>query len=57
MAEYFKLYYRGPKDDVERYYRVIFKETPVTVFPASGSEKTGYSTFGIDEYDSHRAPA
>jgi hypothetical protein len=22
--EYFKLYYRGPKDDVERYYRVIF---------------------------------
>lgn len=31
--EYFKLYYRGPKDDVERYYRVIFKETPVTVFP------------------------
>lgn len=29
--EYFKLYYRGPKDDVERYYRVIFKETPVTV--------------------------
>jgi P pilus assembly chaperone PapD len=37
--EYFKLYYRGPKDDVERYYRVIFKETPVTVFLASGSEK------------------
>ena len=31
--EYFKLYYRGPKDAVERYYRVIFKETPVTIFP------------------------
>ncbi len=31
--EYFKLYYRGPGDDIERYYRVIFKETPVTVFP------------------------
>jgi P pilus assembly chaperone PapD len=55
--EYFKLYYRGPKDDVERYYRVIFKETPVTVFLASGSEKTECCPFGIDEHDSHRAPA
>ena len=32
-TEYFKLYYRGPKDDVERYYRVIFKESPVRMFP------------------------
>lgn len=31
--EYFKLYYRGPRDDIERYYRVIFKESPVTLFP------------------------
>ena len=37
--EYFKLYYRGPKDDVERYYRVIFKETPVTVFPWRQDQK------------------
>lgn len=31
--EYFKLYYRGPKDNKERYYRVIFKESPVKIFP------------------------
>ena len=37
--EYFKLYYRGPKDDVERYYRVVFKETPVTLFPWKAEEK------------------
>lgn len=37
--EYFKLYYRGPGDDIERYYRVIFKETPVTVFPGAWSRK------------------
>lgn len=37
--EYFKLYYRGPKDDVERYYRVIFRETPVTLFPWRAEQK------------------
>ena len=37
--EYFKLYYRGPKDAVERYYRVIFKETPVTIFPWRQDQK------------------
>lgn len=31
--EVFKLYYRGPKDDVERYYRVVFTETPISVIP------------------------
>ncbi len=33
QTDYFKLYYRGPKDDVERYYRVVFKEIPVRAFP------------------------
>lgn len=37
--EYFKLYYRGPKDDIERYYRVTFKETPVTLFPWRADQK------------------
>lgn len=31
--EYFKLYYRGPQDDIERYYRVVFKESPIQIFP------------------------
>lgn len=37
--EYFKLYYRGPKDDVERYYRVVFKEAPVRIFPLREAQK------------------
>ena len=57
MAEYFKLYYRGPGDDIERYYRVIFKETPVTVFPGAWSRKTEYCPFGIDEHHSHCSPS
>ncbi len=32
----------GLGDDIERYYRVIFKETPVTVFPGAWSRKTEY---------------
>lgn len=31
--EFFKLFYRGPKDSVERYYRVVFTETPISVIP------------------------
>lgn len=30
---YFKLFYRGPEDETERYYRVIFRESPVMLFP------------------------
>ncbi len=32
-SEYFRLYYKGPEDSQERYYRVVFKETPVTLLP------------------------
>ncbi len=31
--EYFKIYYRGPRDNIERYYRIVFKETPILLFP------------------------
>ncbi len=37
--EYFKLYYRGPYDNIERYYRVIFKESPITIFPFRQAQK------------------
>lgn len=37
--EYFKLYYRGPEDNIERYYRVIFKEIPLTMSPYHARQK------------------
>jgi P pilus assembly protein, chaperone PapD len=38
-GEYFKIFYRGPQDDRERYYRVQFTEMPVTMFPARNQGK------------------
>ncbi|WP_058911640.1 hypothetical protein [Entomohabitans teleogrylli] len=38
-SEYFKLYYRGPQDDQERYYRVVFKEAPVRLFPLAETRR------------------
>ena len=32
VTDLFKIYYRGPKDDKERYYRVSFVETPLTLY-------------------------
>ncbi|MBK0167387.1 molecular chaperone [Klebsiella sp. S69] len=32
-VDYFKFYYKGPTDDKERYYRVVFREAPVQLFP------------------------
>lgn len=37
--EYFKLFYHGPEDDIERYYRVVFKESPVQMFPLKKQDK------------------
>ncbi len=37
--EYFKLFYRGPRDNIERYYRVVFKETPIQLFPFKKQEQ------------------
>lgn len=31
-SEYFKIFYRGPEDNVERYYRLIVKESPMGLF-------------------------
>lgn len=31
--DYFKVFYRGPKDRQERYFRIIFRELPVTIVP------------------------
>lgn len=30
--EFFKIFYRGPEDNKERYYRILFREMPVTLF-------------------------
>jgi P pilus assembly chaperone PapD len=38
-GEYFKIFYRGPQDDKERYYRVQFTEMPVTLFPERNTGK------------------
>lgn len=35
----FKFFYRGPKDNKERYYRMIFKESPVSLIPYKNREK------------------
>lgn len=37
--DYFKLHYFGPRDAVERYYRVVFSETPVQLFPFNDMQK------------------
>lgn len=37
--EYFKLFYHGPEDGSERYYRVVFKESPVQMFPLKKQDK------------------
>lgn len=38
-GEYFKIFYRGPEDDKERYYRIQFREMPVTLFAERHSGK------------------
>lgn len=42
--DYFKILYIGPKDDQERYYRVVFKETPLTTLPVQ-EQKNSTSFF------------
>ncbi|MCX8963865.1 molecular chaperone [Erwinia psidii] len=41
--DYFKLFYRGPSDDQERYYRVIFRESPVLLFPLKQEKQHMYA--------------
>lgn len=42
-TDIFKIIYRGPKDDKERYYRVVFTEIPLTSF--SNQDKNRSSTY------------
>lgn len=37
--EYFKIFYRGPKDNKERYYRINFSETPIEMMEYSEANK------------------
>lgn len=37
--EFFKLFYKGAKDDKERYYRIIIEETPVNLVPYKEDSK------------------
>lgn len=38
--EYFKIFYRGPADDRERYYRIVIKEIPANVVAVPDPSKT-----------------
>lgn len=38
--EYFKIFYRGPADDRERYYRIAIQEIPANALPAQAQGKT-----------------
>nr|WP_184280532.1 hypothetical protein [Serratia fonticola] len=38
--EYFKIFYRGPADDRERYYRVVIKEIPANVMALPTARQT-----------------
>ncbi|MEN0634109.1 hypothetical protein [Klebsiella aerogenes] len=38
--EFFKLFYSGPKDDQERYYRIVIHEIPVALHSPGGVNKT-----------------
>lgn len=39
-SNFFKILYIGPKDNQERYYRVVFLETPLTAFKNSKEDGT-----------------
>lgn len=40
-SEFFKIFYRGPQDDKERYYRIVFREMPITLFTQRNQGKGG----------------
>ncbi|CBG89663.1 fimbria/pilus periplasmic chaperone [Citrobacter rodentium] len=41
QGEYFKIFYRGPADATERYYRILFREIPITLFTDRRHGKKG----------------
>ncbi|MDV7073852.1 fimbria/pilus periplasmic chaperone [Citrobacter werkmanii] len=40
-SEFFKIFYRGPQDDKERYYRILFREMPITLLTQRNQGKGG----------------
>lgn len=46
----FKIFYRGPKDDIERYYRIQYTEMPTTVFSdrKTGKESNAFPVIVLD---------
>ncbi|HBT3066245.1 TPA: molecular chaperone [Klebsiella pneumoniae] len=40
-SQFFKIFYRGPQDDKERYYRILFREMPITLFSERNQGKGG----------------
>lgn len=40
-SDFFKIFYRGPQDDKERYYRILFREMPITLFTERNQGKGG----------------
>ncbi len=52
-TDYFKVYYQGPKDDNERYYRIILKETAAKFDKSTednGKQGHVFSSVGLDTY-------
>ena len=50
--EFFKIFYRGPKDNQERYYRVIIRETSLGAFEKKDADRNIYflPTVALDSY-------
>lgn len=40
-SDFFKIFYRGPQDNKERYYRILFREMPITLFVKRSQGKGG----------------
>lgn len=49
-GEVFKIFYRGPEDETERYYRIIFREMPLTLIAdrKHGKESEATPAISID---------
>jgi len=49
-GEVFKIFYRGPQDDKERYYRILFREMPVTLLTdrQKGKESEAIPVIAMD---------
>lgn len=52
QAEYFKIFYRGPQDEQERYYRMVIREVPINaVKDGQNSKESMVSTVvALDTY-------